>query len=262
VILEITDLAVAFPGVRAVDGVSLTVDAGESYALVGESGCGKTTLARTVLGLQRPTSGSVSVEGVRIDTARHSRLRRLRRRVQIVFQNPYAALNPRMTVGHLVDEPLRLARRGPGSTDRRRRADGLLQAVGLSHRYVDRYPHELSGGQCQRVAIARALAIEPALLVLDEPTSALDVSVQAQILNLLADLRRERGLAYLLISHDLAVVNHLSDRIGVMRAGRLLEQGPAAQILTTPSHPYTQALLDAVPGRGRAALLASRGSNT
>jgi ABC-type glutathione transport system ATPase component len=262
VILDVRDLAVAFPGVRAVDGVSIQVAAGESYALVGESGCGKTTLARVVLGLQRPTSGGVTVDGTRIDTARGAKLRALRRRVQIVFQNPYAALNPRMTVARLVDEPLRLAHRGLGQAQRRERADDLLRSVGLSDRYADRYPHELSGGQCQRVAIARALAIEPALLVLDEPTSALDVSVQAQILNLLADLRRQRGLAYLLISHDLAVVNHLADRIGVMRSGRLLEEGPAAQILTTPSHPYTRALLDAVPGRGRAALLAAQGSNT
>jgi ABC-type glutathione transport system ATPase component len=255
-ILDVVDLVVQFPGVRAVDGVSLSVAAGESYALVGESGCGKTTLARTVLGLIRPTSGTVAVGQTRIDTVSGARSRALRRHVQIVFQNPYAALNPRMTAARLVDEPLRVARPELSHAGRRDHIEELLHAVGLGRQHLGRYPHELSGGQCQRVAIARALAVAPALLVLDEPTSALDVSVQAQILNLLAELRRDRGLAYLLISHDLAVVRHLADRIGVMRSGRLLEEGPAAQVLSEPAHPYTRALLDAVPGRGRAALLA------
>ncbi|HEX5596648.1 MAG TPA: ATP-binding cassette domain-containing protein [Micromonosporaceae bacterium] len=254
-ILAIADLAVEFPGVRAVDGVSLRVAAGASYALVGESGCGKTTLARAVLGLIRPTSGTVTVCGYRLDTVRGARLRKLRRRVQIVFQNPYAALNPRMTAGRLVDEPLRIARPELSRTERRAEIEELFRQVGLDRPHLGRYPHELSGGQCQRIAIARALAVEPALLVLDEPTSALDVSVQAQILNLLAELRQERNLTYLLISHDLAVVRHLADHIGVMRAGRLLEEGPAAEVLGQPTHPYTRDLLDAVPGRGRAALL-------
>jgi len=253
--LRITDLSRDFPGVRALDGVSLSVAAGETFALVGESGCGKTTLARCVLGLIPPTSGTIRIQGAELSAARGAALRSLRRRVQIVFQNPYAALNPRMTVARLVGEPLRLAghRRGHLKAP----ALELLDAVGLAAIHLNRYPHELSGGQCQRVAIARALALEPALLVLDEPTSALDVSVQAQILNLLAELRRERELAYLLISHDLAVVRHLADRIGVMRAGRLVEEGAAAAVLAEPAHPYTAELLASVPGRGRAALLAS-----
>lgn len=255
-ILEIENLVVSFPGVRAVDGVSLAVDDRECFALVGESGCGKTTLARTVLGLVPPTSGAVRIAGTPVDAVRGGRLRLLRRQVQIVFQNPYAALNPRMSAGRLVDEPLRVAHPDAGRVRRRSMADELFDAVGLARAHQDRYPHELSGGQCQRVAIARALAVGPRLLVLDEPTSALDVSVQAQILNLLAALRLDRDLAYLLISHDLAVVRHLADRVGVMRGGRLLEQGPSAQLLDTPEHPYTKALLDAVPGRGRAALLA------
>jgi ABC-type glutathione transport system ATPase component len=173
--------------------------------------------------------------------------------VQIVFQNPYTALNPRMTVARQIDEPLRLV---PGAGSRADRAVRLLEDVGLSTAHLPRYPHELSGGQCQRVAIARALAVRPELLVLDEPTSALDVSVQAQILNLLADVRRRHGVAYLLISHDLAVVRHLADRIGVMYGGRLVEQGPAGEVLDAPRHDYTRTLLASVPGRGRAALLA------
>ncbi|TMR19301.1 ABC transporter ATP-binding protein [Nonomuraea turkmeniaca] len=255
-ILDVQDLLVRFPGVTAVDGVSLSVAENECFALVGESGCGKTTLARTVLGLQRPDGGTVAIAGTPLAGLRGRALRRLRAQVQIVFQNPYAALNPRMTAGRLVDEPLRLAHPDAGRDDRRRRAEELFDAVGLTGTHRSRYPHELSGGQCQRVAIARALAVGPRLLVLDEPTSALDVSVQAQILNLLDRLRRTRGLSYLLISHDLAVVRHLADRVGVMRAGRLVEQGPSAQLLDAPQHPYTKALLDAMPGRGRAALLA------
>lgn len=254
-ILEVNDLVVAYPGVRAVDGVSLGVSDGECYALVGESGCGKTTLARAVLGLIRPSSGTVSIGQVRVDTARGAGLRALRRTVQIVFQNPYAALNPRMRIRALLAEPLKVAAPQLDRASRTQRIAELIGAVGLGRAHLDRYPHELSGGQCQRVAIARALAVEPTLLVLDEPTSALDVSVQAQILNLLSHLRHERSLAYLLISHDLAVVRHLADRIGVMRRGQLLEEGPAHQVFSDPTDPYTRALLDAVPGRGRAALL-------
>jgi ABC-type glutathione transport system ATPase component len=206
-----------------------------------------------VLGLLPLTSGRIRVAGRELSRLRGAELRAWRRRVQIVFQNPYTALNPRMTVARQLDEPLRLV---AGAGSRAERAVRLLSDVGLSIAHLPRYPHELSGGQCQRVAIARALAVRPELLVLDEPTSALDVSVQAQILNLLADVRRRHGVAYLLISHDLAVVRHLADRIGVMRGGRLVEQGPADEVLDAPRHHYTRTLLASVPGRGRAALLA------
>ncbi|MFI9331231.1 ATP-binding cassette domain-containing protein [Kitasatospora sp. NPDC052868] len=254
-VLRVQDLVVTYGRHRAVDGVGFRIAPGESYAVVGESGCGKTTLARTVLGLLRPEAGEVALEGVRLDRARGRDLRALRRRVQIVFQNPFAALNPRMTVARLVDEPLRLAQPGLTAADRAEAVSALLASVGLADRFLARRPHELSGGQCQRVAIARALAMDPVLLVLDEPTSALDVSVQAQVLNLLADLRQRRGLAYLLISHDLGVVRHLADRIGVMNAGQLVEEGPAQEVLNAPAADYTRALIAAVPGRGRAALV-------
>ncbi|WP_457033920.1 ATP-binding cassette domain-containing protein [Kitasatospora sp. P5_F3] len=254
-VLRVQDLVVAYGQHRAVDGVGFRIAPGESYAVVGESGCGKTTLARTVLGLLRPAAGEVALEGVRLDQARGRDLRALRQRVQIVFQNPFAALNPRMTVARLVDEPLRLAQPDLTAAGRAEAVSALLASVGLADRFLGRRPHELSGGQCQRVAIARALAMDPVLLVLDEPTSALDVSVQAQVLNLLADLRQHRGLAYLLISHDLGVVRRLADRIGVMRAGRLVEEGPAQQVLHEPAADYTRALIAAVPGRGRAALM-------
>ncbi len=253
--LEVRNLVKEFPGgTRAVDGVTFTVAPGEVFALVGESGCGKTTLARCVLGVLPITSGGVWIDGVNIASVRGAHRRRLQRRAQIVFQNPYAALNPRMTVALLVAEPLRL--RGMPRGQVREGVVAALERVGLGAAHLDRYPHELSGGQCQRVAIARALALEPGLLVLDEPTSALDVSVQAQILNLLGELRGALGLAYLLISHDLAVVRHLADRIGVMRDGQLVEEGLAGTLLDTPRHEYTRSLLDAVPGRGRRALLA------
>ncbi|WP_051732898.1 ATP-binding cassette domain-containing protein [Kitasatospora phosalacinea] len=254
-VLRVQDLVVTYGRHRAVDGVGFRIAPGESYAVVGESGCGKTTLARTVLGLLRPVAGEVALEGVRLDRARGRDLRALRRRVQIVFQNPFAALDPRMTVARLVDEPLRLAQPDLTAAGRAEAVSALLASVGLADRFLGRRPHELSGGQCQRVAIARALAMDPVLLVLDEPTSALDVSVQAQVLNLLADLRQRQGLAYLLISHDLGVVRRLADRIGVMHAGRLVEEGPAQQVLHAPSADYTRALIAAVPGRGRAALV-------
>ncbi|SDH11462.1 peptide/nickel transport system ATP-binding protein/oligopeptide transport system ATP-binding protein [Sinosporangium album] len=257
-ILSVTGLVKTFGSVRAVDGVDLSVAAGETYAVVGESGSGKTTLARCVLGLIRPTSGSVLVEGDDTATMRPGDLRLLRRRVQIVFQNPHASLNPRMTVERLVAEPMRL-RTGSKGAALRDEVVADLDRLGLGPAHLSRYPHELSGGQLQRVALARALALRPRLLVLDEPTSALDVSVQAQILNLLADLRTHDGPAYLLISHDLAVVRHLADRVGVMYRGRLVEEAPADRLFAEPAHDYTRRLLDSVPGRGRESMETAHG---
>lgn len=239
--------------VHAVAGVDLAIPAGTTYALVGESGSGKTTIARCVLGLEGPTAGRVTVAGQDLTALPARRRRELCRRMAVVFQNPYAALNPRMTVARLVAEPARLAGRRTVA-DRRARVLELLTQVGLGREHLDRFPHELSGGQCQRVAIARALAIEPRLLLLDEPTSALDVSVQAQILDLLARLHREHTLTYLLISHDLSVVRRLADRIGVLYRGRLVEENDAGALFENPSDAYTVRLLNSVPGRGRAAL--------
>ncbi|MFF5233361.1 ATP-binding cassette domain-containing protein [Dactylosporangium sp. NPDC000521] len=260
-VLEVADVVKEFPAtkraaapLRAVDGVSFAVPAGSVFALVGESGSGKSTLARCVLGLTPVTAGTILVEGTDIAGVRGALPSALRRRVQIVFQNPYAALNPRMTVARLVGRPLRLI--GVPRSRLRAATLGALDQVGLGATHLDLYPHELSGGQCQRIAIARALTLRPRLLVLDEPTSALDVSVQAQVLNLLGRLRAELDVAYLLISHDLAVVRHLADQVAVMRSGRLVETGEAATVLDAPQHPYTRSLLAAVPGRGRAALLA------
>ncbi len=232
--------------VQAVDDVSFAVEQGEVLGLVGESGCGKTTLSRLILHLLEPTSGDVVFDKRRLSTLSSAEMRRLRRQMQLVFQIPYASLNPRMKVADIVAEPLRthkvLSKEGiPG------RVIELLEQVGLGRQHLDRFPHEISGGQCQRVAIARALALNPKLLILDEPTSALDVSVQAQILNLLNELRREQGLTYIFISHDLSVVQHISDRIGVMYLGKLVELGPSEQIFNQPAHPYTQSLLKAVP---------------
>ncbi|MFE9890487.1 ABC transporter ATP-binding protein [Streptomyces scopuliridis] len=241
-ILDVQQLVKTFGSHTAVAGVDLTITAGEVHALVGESGSGKTTLARCVLGLIQPTSGTVRIAGRPLTGLRRKELRRLRHQVQIVFQNPYAALNPRMTVQQLIAEPLREA--GRPVTD----ATAELARVGLPATVLTRYPHQLSGGQCQRVAIARALAVGPSLLVLDEPTSALDVSVQAQILNLLLDLRQHSDLAFLLITHDLGVVRHIADRVSVMLHGELVETGPTAQVLDSPQHTYTRRLLDAVPG--------------
>ncbi|MEU8802682.1 ATP-binding cassette domain-containing protein [Spirillospora sp. NPDC048819] len=247
--LDVRKLVKKYGAHTAVAGADLRIAPGEIHALVGESGSGKTTLARCVLGLIPPTAGEISVAGRALAGLSRAEMRSLRRRVQIVFQNPYAALNPRMTVRRLVAEPLRVAGR------RESEVTAELERVGLPGDLLDRYPHELSGGQCQRVAIARALAVGPALLVLDEPTSALDVSVQAQILNLLLDLREAADLAYLFISHDLGVVRHLADRVSVMYCGEIVETGPARDVLETPEHPYTRRLLDSVPGRGRASVL-------
>ena len=261
-VLEIDDFAVHFPirkgflrrvvgQVRAVDGVSLQVAAGETLALVGESGCGKTTLARAVLRLIEPTRGVARLNGETLGTLRGEALRRMRARMQIVFQDPFSSLNPRMRVGDIVEEGMAALLPELDARARATRAAALLDQVGLPRDAAARYPHEFSGGQRQRIAIARALAVNPKLLILDEPTSALDVSVQAQILNLLADLQAEHGLAYLFITHNLAVVGYLAHRVAVMRAGAIVEQGETRQVLTQPRADYTRLLLESVPGWGR-----------
>ena len=252
-LLEARDLVCAFGAKRAVDGVGLALQPGEALGLVGESGSGKTTVLRALLRLQPAASGQIVLDGADLTNASGTALRPLRQAVQVVFQNPHAALDPRFSVWSAISEPLRLQ----GGWSRRRLRDrvvALLEDVGLSAEFLPRYPHELSGGQKQRVCIARALAPSPRALLLDEPTSALDVSVQAQIIELLARLRARHGLAYLFVSHNLAVVRLLCDRVAVMRAGKLVEQGPAAQVLATPTHDYTRTLLASVlPPRARAA---------
>ena len=232
--------------VRAVDGVSFDVQPGETLGLVGESGSGKSTTGYCVLQLLKPTSGSVLFEGTELTALGREDLRRMRREMQIVFQDPYSSLDPRMTVGDIVGEPLIV--HGIGSRrDRTVRIRDLLDVVGFNPSYTNRYPHEFSGGQRQRIGIARALALSPKLIVCDEPVSALDVSIQAQILNLLKDLQRDFGLTYLFIAHDLAVVRGMSDRIAVMNRGQIVELGPAEEVYTNPQDDYTKALLSAVP---------------
>jgi oligopeptide transport system ATP-binding protein len=232
--------------VRAVDRVSFDVARGEVFGLVGESGCGKTTLGRMLLWLIEPTAGQVIFGGQDLTTLKAETLRRLRGQMQIVFQSPLSSLSPRLKVLDIVAEPIRTHNVVSGRAVRERVLE-LLRQVGLGEQHLDRFPHELSGGQCQRVAIARALALNPRLIVLDEPTSALDVSVQAQIINLLEDLRQAHGLTYLFISHDLSVVQHISDRIGVMYLGQIVEVGPSEAVFDRPLHPYTQALLGSIP---------------
>ncbi len=257
-LLQVTELHKHFPiragllierkvgEVRAVDGVSFDVQSGETLGLVGESGSGKSTTGYCVLQLMKPTSGSVKFEGTELTELGREDLRRMRREMQIVFQDPYSSLDPRMTVGDIVGEPLIV--HGIGTRrDRSARIRDLLDVVGFNPGYTNRYPHEFSGGQRQRIGIARALALSPKLIVCDEPVSALDVSIQAQILNLLKDLQRDFGLTYLFIAHDLAVVRGMSDRIAVMNRGRLVEIGPAEQVYTNPQDDYTKALLSAVP---------------
>ena len=232
--------------VKAVDGVSLEVRAGETLGLVGESGCGKSTLGRCLVRLTDLTSGTVEFDGADITTLSRRALRPYRRGLQMVFQDPYASLNPRRRAAAIVEEPMRVHKLGDDATIRRR-ARELLEVVGFDSAFFERYPHEFSGGQRQRIGIARALALEPKILVADEPVSALDVSIQAQVLNLLEDLQEQFGLTYVFVAHDLGVVRHVSDRIGVMYLGELVELGDAEAVFTHPFHPYTQALLSAVP---------------
>jgi oligopeptide/dipeptide ABC transporter ATP-binding protein len=232
--------------VKAVDDVSFSINKGETFGLVGESGCGKTTAGRAILRLIEPDAGTIRFDGIDLMSLGKQDLRRKRRDMQLIFQDPYASLNPRMTIRSIVGEPFAIHDIGSGSEREGRVAD-LMKTVGLQPTDLNRYPHEFSGGQRQRIGIARALALKPKLIVADEPVSALDVSIQAQIINLLADLQEEFGLTYLFISHAIPVIEHISTRIGVMYLGKLVEVGTSAQICTAPQHPYTQALLKAVP---------------
>ncbi|KRR23962.1 ABC transporter ATP-binding protein [Bradyrhizobium retamae] len=232
--------------VKAVDGVSFTVEAGKTLALVGESGCGKSTVSRLVLRLIEPDAGNVRFEGRDLGALSANELRAFRRDAQIIFQDPYASLNPRMTVSQILSEPLALHDLVPAPR-RRERVEELLRLVGLEPRFASRYPHEFSGGQRQRIAIARALAVEPKLIICDEPVSALDVSIRSQILNLLRDLQDRLGLAYIFVSHDLAVVKHIADRVAVMNLGGIVETADAEALFAAPRHPYSRALLSAIP---------------
>ena len=258
VLLEVKDLKVYFPitaglifqrkvaDIKAVDGISFQIKKGETLGLVGESGCGKSTTGRAILQLYRPTEGTVQYGQVELTKLKGGDLRRMRRKMQMIFQDPYASLNPRMSVGAIIGEPLAIHGLAKGE-GRRERVAELMRIVGLNPFYASRYPHEFSGGQRQRIGVARALAVEPEFIVADEPVSALDVSIQAQIINLLDDLQEEFGLTYLFIAHDLSVVRHISDRVAVMYLGKLMELTDRDELYENPLHPYTKALLSAVP---------------
>ncbi len=258
-ILEVRDLVKHFPVgsggllggkpavVKAVDGVSFSIRRGETLGLVGESGCGKTTTGRCILQLEKPTSGQIIFEGQEITAFSEKELRKVRRRMQVIFQDPYSSLNPRMKVGQIIAEPLAVHDIVPERWARKARVTQLLSHAGLLPAMADRYPHELSGGQRQRVGVARALAMEPSLIICDEPVSALDVSIQAQIINLLEELQAEFALTYLFVAHDLSVVRHISDRVAVMYLGKIVEITDRKSLYESPQHPYTKALLSAVP---------------
>jgi oligopeptide transport system ATP-binding protein len=257
-LLQVRNLKMHFPitqgiiiqrrigAVKAVDGVSFDIIRGETLGLVGESGCGKSTTGRAILQLYRPTEGEVHFEGEDLIALKGEQLRRMRRRMQMIFQDPYASLNPRMTVGDIIGEPLVVHGIAKGK-ERRERVQELLRVVGLNPYFVNRYPHEFSGGQRQRIGVARALAVQPEFIICDEPISALDVSIQAQIINLLEELQDEFNLTYLFIAHDLAVVRHISDRVAVMYLGKIVELTDRVELYENPLHPYTQALLSAIP---------------
>jgi oligopeptide transport system ATP-binding protein len=258
-LLKVRDLKMHFPitkgivfqrqvgAIKAVDGINFDLYRGETLGLVGESGCGKSTTGRAILQLYRPTAGQVLFEGIDLTGVKGEDLRKMRRRMQMIFQDPYASLNPRMTVGSIISEPLEVHNIGSSKKERQDRVQELLRIVNLNPYFINRYPHEFSGGQRQRIGIARALAVNPSFIVCDEPISALDVSIQAQIINLLEDLQDEFGLTYLFIAHDLSVVRHISDRIAVMYLGKIVELAERDALYERPMHPYTQALLSAVP---------------